>query len=230
MSINGPVIPQIKDFKDVKTALDNIRNYFQALANVEAPVVAQGKTSRSPVLSGINLTSADVVLSPETIYIILEVTTGSATHFIIAPNSPQRQFIVVNHDASHSVTIKPVGGTGVTIPASSQATVYCNGIDYYALSQAGNVMGPGPVISSDIVEFDGGSGQHIKDGNLSHANVADAVTKAAALTITSGKTLEIDNIWILQALATGETGNILDTTKHVAVTIEGTPVKLAVIA
>ena len=41
----------------------------------------------------------------------------------------------------------------------------------------GDVVGPGSAVSANIVEFDGASGKLIKDGALTHANVADAISK-----------------------------------------------------
>ena len=98
---------------------------------------------------------------------------------------------------------------------------------------------------SNIAEYDGTTGKLIKDGGLSHVDVADAILKkdtavgvvtvtqpatGSTLTIADGKTLTATDTWNLQALATGETGNTMDDTKHVNVTIGGTPVKLAVIS
>jgi hypothetical protein len=46
---------------------------------------------------------------------------------------------------------------------------------YY--SYTGDVVGPGSAVSSNMAEFDGTTGKIIKDGALTHANVADAITK-----------------------------------------------------
>jgi hypothetical protein len=41
----------------------------------------------------------------------------------------------------------------------------------------GNVVGPAGAVSSNLVEFDGITGKKLKDGGLSHADVADAITE-----------------------------------------------------
>jgi parallel beta-helix repeat protein len=47
---------------------------------------------------------------------------------------------------------------------------------YYSVA-AGNVVGPASSTASDLAEFDGATGLLLKDGALTHANVADAITK-----------------------------------------------------
>lgn len=42
---------------------------------------------------------------------------------------------------------------------------------------SGDVVGPASAVDSDVVEFDGTTGKLVKDGTLTHANVADAITK-----------------------------------------------------
>ena len=42
---------------------------------------------------------------------------------------------------------------------------------------SGDVTGPASSTDSDLVEFNGTTGKLIKDGALTHANVADAITK-----------------------------------------------------
>jgi hypothetical protein len=44
-------------------------------------------------------------------------------------------------------------------------------------ASVGDVIGAAGAVSSNIVEFDGITGKKLKDGGLSHANVADAVSK-----------------------------------------------------
>jgi hypothetical protein len=44
-------------------------------------------------------------------------------------------------------------------------------------TSTGNVVGPASSVDSNIAEFSGVSGKSIKDGGLSHVNVADAITK-----------------------------------------------------
>ncbi len=41
----------------------------------------------------------------------------------------------------------------------------------------GDVVGPASAVDADIVEFDSTTGKLVKDGNLTHANVADAISK-----------------------------------------------------
>ena len=110
-----------------------------------------------------------------------------------------------------------------------------------------SISGSTGSVDSDLAEYDGATGKLIKDGGLKHVDVADAVSKRHApasvglvtvtqpatgstLTVAEGKTLTATDTWNLQAIATGEIGNVLDTTSHVNVTIDGTPIKLAVIS
>jgi hypothetical protein len=53
--------------------------------------------------------------------------------------------------------------------------------DVVRLSDLGTyIFGPASAVDSNIAEFDGTTGKKIKDGGLTHANVADAVTKKHA--------------------------------------------------
>lgn len=49
---------------------------------------------------------------------------------------------------------------------------------YY--SYTGDVVGPGSAVSSNMAEFNGTTGKLLKDGALTHANVADSITKKHA--------------------------------------------------
>ena len=53
-------------------------------------------------------------------------------------------------------------------------------VEVYYSTATGDVVGPGSAVSANIVEFDGTTGKLIKDGALTHANVADAITKKHA--------------------------------------------------
>jgi hypothetical protein len=50
-------------------------------------------------------------------------------------------------------------------------------VEVYYSAATGTVVGPGSSTASNVAEFDGATGQLLKDGALTHANVADAITK-----------------------------------------------------
>jgi hypothetical protein len=127
--VSYPVIPAIRKFEDAKKALENIRQWFKSLAE-EAADGAKGSTISLLILSGIDLSSADLALNASSSFRYLKVVVGSGTHGILAPNVPGREYVVVNTDGVNSATIKVSGKTGVTIGANKRATVYCNGTDY----------------------------------------------------------------------------------------------------
>lgn len=71
---------------------------------------------------------------------------------------------------------------------------YDDGSVWHDVSSYGDVAGPGSFTDSDIAEFDGIKGKIIKDGGLTHANVADAVTKRHAANIWGTKEIDETNI------------------------------------
>lgn len=47
---------------------------------------------------------------------------------VIVP-SVEHEYLVVNTDATGAITVKTAAGTGVTVPVSARATVYCNAVN-----------------------------------------------------------------------------------------------------
>ena len=127
-----PVIPSISGAvdKSVKTALDNIRGYFTGLDKESASPTTTSAATDENLKKSIDLSASDFHVNNSSPARILEVTTGSTINFIIAPKTSGREFVIVNKDASHAVTIKVDGGTGVTIASSKRAMVYCDQTDY----------------------------------------------------------------------------------------------------
>jgi hypothetical protein len=191
MSTPYPVIPQIRNQKDIATALDNIRSYFAAKTREDAAALAAKNLSASFLkVTSVDLSSGDFVIAPgsniETIY----VSTGSATNSIIGPNTPGKTFQIINNDAVNPAKVKVAGMPGVSIGPSTQETVRCNGDDYTFQSYPfGNVVGPGLSVDSNIVEFDGTTGLIIKDGGISGSDVASAISKTSLLYSFEGSIL-----------------------------------------
>ncbi len=149
---------------------------------------------------------------------------------------------------------------------------------YFSFTDLGDLKSGGGVKDSNIAEFQGNNGKRVKDGGISHAEVAEVIVhkgtedainglvsvngaggyspkvigtdvqaynaqttvqgnkvtltqpaNGSILTVDEGKILRASETWELSVLVTGESGNALDTTKHVTVNIGGVPVKLAVI-
>jgi len=90
----------------------------------------------------ITLASADKTLTTAEVedYKYLQVTTGSATYAIIAPNIEGRFFRFVNNDKTNNATIKVSGKTGVTLTPLTEAIVYCNGTDYVEYTDTYEVL------------------------------------------------------------------------------------------
>lgn len=69
-------------------------------------------------------------------YYALRVSSLAANVTITAP-SVSKTYLVVNSDATYSVTIKASGQTGVSIVAGEKALVYFNGTDYIKIISSG---------------------------------------------------------------------------------------------
>jgi hypothetical protein len=69
-------------------------------------------------------------------YYALRVSSLSANVTITAP-SVSKTYLVVNSDATYSVTVKASGQTGVAIVAGEKALVYYNGTDYIKITSNG---------------------------------------------------------------------------------------------
>lgn len=69
-------------------------------------------------------------------YYALRVSSLSANVTITAP-SVSKTYLVVNSDATYSVTVKASGQTGVAIVAGEKALVYYNGTDYIKVTSSG---------------------------------------------------------------------------------------------
>lgn len=95
------------------------------------------KDTSTKILSGIDLSAGNKILSTaEADSKYLVVTTGHATNAIIAPCVADMNFIVVNQDGVNVAIIKVAGMTGVTVAASAEDNVYCNGTDYVLITGA----------------------------------------------------------------------------------------------
>jgi len=69
-------------------------------------------------------------------YYALRVSSLAANVTITAP-SVSKTYLVVNSDATYSVTVKASGQTGVAIVAGEKALVYYNGTDYIKVTSSG---------------------------------------------------------------------------------------------
>jgi hypothetical protein len=69
-------------------------------------------------------------------YYALRVSSLAANVTITAP-SVSKTYLVVNSDATYSVTVKASGQTGVAIVAGEKALVYYNGTDYIKITSNG---------------------------------------------------------------------------------------------
>ena len=69
-------------------------------------------------------------------YYALRVSSLAANVTITAP-SVSKTYLVVNTDATYSVTVKASGQTGVAIVAGEKALVYYNGTDYIKVTSSG---------------------------------------------------------------------------------------------
>ena len=79
-------------------------------------------------------------------YYVLRLSTLSANVTITAP-SVSKTYLVVNADATYSVTVKATGQSGTSIAAGERATVYYNGTDYIKVTSSvvSNLTGTLPV-------------------------------------------------------------------------------------
>lgn len=79
-------------------------------------------------------------------YFVLRLSSLSANVTITAP-SVSKTYLVVNADATYSVTVKAAGQTGVSVAPGERATVYYNGTDYIRVTSnvVSNLTGTLPV-------------------------------------------------------------------------------------
>jgi len=79
-------------------------------------------------------------------YYVLRVSSLAANVTITAP-SVSKTYLVVNSDATYSVTVKASGQTGISVAAGERAIVYYNGTDYIKVTSSvvSNLTGTLPV-------------------------------------------------------------------------------------
>lgn len=111
-------------------------------------------------------------------YYVLRVSSLAANVTITAP-SVSKTYLVVNADATYSVTVKASGQTGVSIAAGERATVYYNGTDYIKVTSSvvSNLTGTLPVAN-------GGTGAVTLTG-LAYGNGTSAFTVATAAQVVA---------------------------------------------
>lgn len=76
--------------------------------------------------------------------------TGSPTAAATLTFPAYQNFLSVHNTTGQTVTIKCSGGTGVAIPASQTALIYCDGVDYY---NAAATIGPTQAQSTNTYAF-----------------------------------------------------------------------------
>jgi len=79
-------------------------------------------------------------------YYVLRLSSLAASVTITAP-SVSKTYLVVNADATYSVTVKALGQTGVSVVAGEKAVVYYNGTDYIKITSSvvSNLTGTLPI-------------------------------------------------------------------------------------
>lgn len=119
-------------------------------------------------------------------YAVLKASSLSTNSTITAP-STSKVYLVINNDATYTLTVKASGQTGYTVGVNSRAFVVFDGTDYVlaATPDITKLTGTLPVIN-------GGTGQtSYTDGQLLIGNsVGNTLTKA---TLTAGSGISITN-------------------------------------
>ena len=96
-------------------------------------------------------------------YYVLRLSSLAANVTITAP-SLSKTYLVVNTDATYSVTIKAAGQTGISVAPGERATVYYNGTDYIRVTSSvvSNLTGVLPVLNGGTgVTTSTGSGNKV---------------------------------------------------------------------
>ena len=96
-------------------------------ASFTANALTLANTQGSSSATNIGVTTAQ--------YYVLRLSSLAASVTITAP-SVSKTYLVVNADATYSVTVKASGQTGISIAAGERATVYYNGTDYIKVTSS----------------------------------------------------------------------------------------------
>ena len=149
-------------------------------------------------------------------YYALRVSSLAANVTITAP-SVSKTYLVVNSDATYSVTVKASGQTGVAIVAGEKALVYYNGTDYIKITSNGTTAltsGRVPYATTGGVLTDSAnllySGTNLTVYGLTVGRGAGAVstnTAFGASALTANTTGDLNTAVGYRALYTNTTGS-----------------------
>jgi hypothetical protein len=90
----------------------------QSICGYGTAAVTTGNTTTITMPNGASGTARNMVIS---------VTgTGGASTFLEVPASKTKLYIIFN-GATGAITVKPTGFSGISVPASTKAVLYCDG-------------------------------------------------------------------------------------------------------
>lgn len=98
---------------------------------------------------------------------IIEASGTLASNQIVTVNAAQKWWHVVNNTTgSFTLTVKTSAGSGVTIPQSGKAIVYCDGTDVIKIIDTDRVDGLGTVVDNRLVRTNGTGGTTLQQTGI----------------------------------------------------------------
>ena len=199
------------------TTNNNLGNLFeQSICGYGTAAVTTGNTTTLTMPNGASGTARNMVIS---------VTgTGGASTFLEVPASKTKLYIIFN-GATGAITVKPTGNSGISVPASTKAILYCDGtnivdaVNYFSSLTLGAAL---PVAS-------GGTGASsltayaVYTGNSAGTGFTPVAPGASGNLLTSNGTNWASTATSsVTSFSAGTTGLTPSTTTTGAVTLAGT--------
>lgn len=201
----------------------------QSICGYGAAAVTTGNTTTMTMPNGASGVARNMVIS---------VTgTGGASTFLEVPASKTKLYIIFN-GATGAITVKPTGNSGISVPASTKAVLYCNGTDivdavnYFssltlgaALPVASGGTGLATLTANNVILGNGTSAPQFvaptTNGNILTANGTTWISSAPA---TNGT---VTSVAMSVPTFLSVAGSPVTTSGTLAVTLSGTALPVA---